>query len=219
MSNLEKAFNYQEARVYYTPSFDLLPEREKTILEPQLIRTACEGFQRPETPEFSQDVSSHIRGGDLYVVEQENEATGFAMLETFPTEGVVYIAGVVKKPESPSKIIEKIVRFHLREAGLKSLVVRTQNDRVLEILANICRRVIALDGLAKNEEVDLLGRMGLVRPDSILDEDYLIHRGYYGSPMIAQGERRRSKNPRVTNLTDRLDYQKGDAAYGIGYKQ
>lgn len=218
MNELEHLLNYGEAQVGYTPNFDLLSQEEKEVLEPQLISAACVGFRRPETPEFAQDVSDHIRGGDLYIVKQEGVATGFAMMEQFPAEGVIYIAGVVKKPSAPSRIIEKIVEVHMEKTKFNTLTVRTQNDRVLEILANICKTVVALDRDARLDEADLLAKLGLIKPDSDMDLEHLIHKGYYGSPMIAGENRRRSSNSRVVNLTDRLDYNQGDAALGIGYK-
>jgi hypothetical protein len=187
----------------FTPDFELLPDQDKSLIEPQLIEAACAGFRRQKTPEFAKDVSSHIRGGDLYVIREEDESTGFAMLESFPTQGVIYIAGVVKKPSAPSKIVERIVEHHLAKTKLETLTVRT-------------RSVTALDRKAKPEEVDLLNELGLVKPDSDIETEYLIHRGYYGSPML-QGERRRSRNQKVTDLTDRIVYERGDAVYGIGY--
>jgi hypothetical protein len=216
MINLEHEFYYEEAEVLFTPDFELLPDQDKSLIEPQLIEAACAGFRRQKTPEFAKDVSSHIRGGDLYVIREEDESTGFAMLESFPTQGVIYIAGVVKKPSAPSKIVERIVEHHLAKTKLETLTVRTQNDRVLELLANTSRSVTALDRKAKPEEVDLLNELGLVKPDSDIETEYLIHRGYYGSPML-QGERRRSRNQKVTDLTDRIVYERGDAVYGIGY--
>lgn len=112
-----------------------------------------------------------------------------------------------------------MVRYHLDQLKLDTVAVRTQNDRVLEILTNTCGSVVALDRISKPEEVDLLLKLGLVKPDSDLDTDYLIHRGYYGSAMISDGIRRRSSNIRVSSFTERLRYDQGDAAYGIGYRK
>lgn len=90
--NLEHRFNYGGAVVSFTSDFDSLPDRLKQRLEPELIQAAASGFRREITLEFSQDVASHIRGGDLYIAEQDGRANGFAMLERFPAEGVIYIA-------------------------------------------------------------------------------------------------------------------------------
>jgi len=98
------------------------------------------------------------------------------------------------------------------------LAVRTQNDRVLEILANTCSQVVAMDRISNPEEVDMLLKLDLIDEDSDLDVEYLIHRRYYGSPMIKAGIRRRSANVRIRDFTDRLKYFDGDAAYGIGYR-
>lgn len=216
---LEKKFHYQGASVSFTADFDLLPEVTKSTVEPQLIEAAAMGFKRPVTPEFSADVKNHLRGGDLYIVEQSGSISGFAMLEKFSEYEVIYIAGIVKKLNAPSRIIEKVIEYHLDNTGLGIVVVRTQNDRVLEILANTCSNVAAMDRMATPSEVDLLLKMDLVTPKSDLDRDYLIHRGYYGSPMIQDGIRRRSANIKVRNLTDRLRYFQGDATYGIGYRR
>lgn len=217
MTELEHRFDYQGAEVSFTTDFDSLPEDKRVILEPQLIEVASSGFGRALTPEFSGDVKNHIRGGDLYVVQQEGEATGFAMLENFPIEGVIYIAGVVKTPSAPARVIEEIIKYHIAQTDFPTLTVRSQNDRVFEILANTCNAVVALDRTAQPDELDLLVRLGLVKADSDLDVDYLIHRGYYGSPLIENGIRRRSASLKVRGLTERLRYLEGDAAYGIGY--
>jgi hypothetical protein len=216
---LQNVFNFQEANVCLTQDFDSLSEEAKQVLEPQLIESAALGFKRPLTEEFAQDVKNHIRGGDLFIVEQEGAVSGFAMLERFPDKGVIYIAGIVKKPTAPSRIIEKVVEYYLKETGFETVTVRTQNDRVLEILVNTCSSVVSIDRLANLAEVDLLTNLGLINPKSDLDIDYLIHRGYYGSPMIQDGIRRRTGNIKVKALTDRLDYFRGDAVYGIGYRK
>ncbi|MBI2032191.1 MAG: hypothetical protein HYT09_00945 [Candidatus Levybacteria bacterium] len=218
MSELEHRFKYEDADVSYTPDFDSLPDDLKQRLEPELADVAARGFRRMPTPEFRQDVANHIRGGDLYITQQNGEASGFAMLKKFPSEGVIYIAGVVKKPTAPSGIVEAVVKHHLDETELGIVTVRTQNDRVLEILTKTCDSVVALDRKSTPEEVDLLLKLGLVKADSDLDVDYLIHRGYYGFPMIADGIRRRSGDVRISDFTEKLRYFDGDAAYGIGYR-
>lgn len=214
---LEYKFEYQGARVYHTPDFGAVNEAVRAALEPQLFEAAATGFNRPLTPEFEADVAAHLRGGNLYTIEEESGDTGFAVLEDFPQLGALYVAGIVKKPTAPSRIVEEIVRYHLAKTGFSVAAVRTQNDRVLEIMANISSQLVAVDQNAQDREVDLLLKMGLFNPSSDIDYAHLIHRGYYGGPMIGSGTRRRSRNPRITSYTDRLDYFAGDAAYGVGY--
>ena len=86
-------------------------------------------------------------------------------------------------------------------------------------MANTCSRVIAMDEVAGSKQITLLQNIGLITPETEIDEKRLVLPGYFGSPMIAQGERRRSSNPRVTNFTDILDYSAGDAMLLVGYRR
>lgn len=217
MERLKEVFKYNNSQVYETGDFDSLPEATKLTLEPQLAEAASVGFKRPLTEAFREDVGNHIRGGSLFIIMTAGKAEGFGLFQSFPEFKAVYIAGVVKKPTSPSKIMEDILLGYLISHSVETGVVRTQNDRVVEIMANHFQTIVALDQKAGLGELDLLKKMNLLSPNLPFDRDNLIVKGYYGGPMIEGEERRRSREERIRAHTDKLDYYAGDAALLIGY--
>lgn len=126
--------------------------------------------------------------------------------------------GAVKSPEAPSAIVEEITRRYLEEKGARVVVTRTQNDRVVEIVANLCHEVVALDRLAQQTELDLLARMDVLPKDKEFDPVTLVIRKSYGTRLIQSGPRRRSSVVKVVALTDLLDYEEGDAVVLVGYR-
>lgn len=187
-------------------------------LEGQLFESACKGFRREASVEFRKDVASHLRGGTLYVVIFEGRAEGFAVMQDFREIGATYIAGIVKNGKAPSGVIDKIVRRHA--SLFETVVVRTQNDRVVEIMRGISEEVIPMHRNAEPGELEILKTMGLDKSSdgTGVGLNMIARRHYGGSPMIGDGSRPRSKDLSIRNLTDRLDYEKGDALLLIGYK-
>lgn len=128
------------------------------------------------------------------------------------------MAGAVKSPETPLAIVEEITRRYLEEKGARVVVARTQNDRVVEILANLCREVVALDRSARQTELDLLSRMDVLPKDKEFDPVSLVVRKSYDTRLIQNGPRRRSSVAKVVALTELLDYEEGDAVLLVGYR-
>lgn len=187
------------------------------MLESELFRVACEGFHQEPTDEFRIDVANHIRGGQLYVVNHNGRVEGFAMIQRFPKLHTVYLAGLVKTKRAPKEIIGKIVKEFIDREKPDKVVTRTQNDRVVEIMTEVCQTVVPLDRPPTNEELVLIRYMGLY--SSALDPSTLIVRDHYGRPMILSGERKRSTNRRVTAVTEKLNYEAGDALLLVGYRR
>jgi hypothetical protein len=183
-------------------------------LDEALLRVACAGFRREKTAEFAQDVASHVRDGYLYVVEEEGIIRGFAVMKDFPALAATYISGIVKEPGILSGIIEEIVYQHVQNFGI--VAVRTQNDRVVEIMSDICAVVFPTDVEPGQKELDILAAMGLLGLN--VDQNLVAHGHYGGKPMI-EGKRRRSKIKKITDITDRLDYEHGDAQLLVGYRK
>jgi len=204
-------------QVFETDNFDALSTRIKESLEPELFRTACEGFCMEPTEGFQIDVARHIRGGHLYVVTTNNCIEGFAMIQRFPDYDSVYLAGLVKTTRAPSGIIERIVQEFLDKNNPTNVITRTQNDRVAEIMVKVCEEVVPLDRMAEEKDIELLQNIGLFTP--ITDPSTLIVKNYYGRPMIGSTERKRSVNSRVIAVTDQLDYRAGDALLLVGYRR
>ena len=190
---------------------------KRTDLERELLEVALEGFNRPATKSFRDDVASHIRSGFLQVALSDQKPVAFAVSQLYPEKGAAYLAGLVKKPSAPSALVEGMVGQFIDQFDPTILITRTQNDRVMEIMCRFCPRVVPLDRLATPEEVELLTELGLM--GEMTNPDLLITRGHYGSQMILDSQRRRSFNKRVTNFSDRLNYQAGDAALLIGYRK
>ena len=187
--------------------------KQRTILEDQLFSAACVGFKRMPTVDFRADVALHVRDGVLYVILKNETAVGFAVMKDFPEVNGTYISGVVKGEGTPSGIVERIVAQHVKKFGV--VAVRTQNDRVVEIMKNVCCEVVPVDREAGVGEMEVLRHMGLVS-DKVREN--MIVMGHYGdAPMIGVGERRRSNNELVRKATDRLNYQQGDALLLMGY--
>lgn len=217
-AKLEYYFSYQGAEVYRTSDFESLPDETKGVLSTQLTKAAAIGFRRPLTPEYAETVLEHMRGGDLYIVVQQGVALGFANRRFYPELEAVYLVGAVKSPEAPSAIMEEITRRYLEEKGAKVVVTRTQNDRVVEIVANLCREVVALDRPAEQAELDLLAIMDVLPKDKEFDPVSLVIRKSYGTRLIQDGPRRRSSVAKVVALTELLDYEEGDAVMLVGYR-
>lgn len=180
----------------------------------ELLRVACAGFMRDPTPEFAKDVAEHIRDGHLYIVKENGVIRGFAVMKDFPDINATYISGIVKEPGKLSGIIEEIVKKHVQNFGI--VVVRTQNDRVVEIMSDICERVVPTDEIPKQKELDILAAMGLIGLN--VNQNLVAKEHYGGKPMIG-GERKRSSNPKITEVTDELDYEHGDAQLLVGYRK
>lgn len=218
-SGLSVYMDYPGAQIYRTNNFDQLPEHSRSRLEDELTDAAVAGFARSKSPEFKADVAAHLRGGDLLVIDVQGGAVGFALMQLFAKQETAYIAGVVKSTQAPSGIIESVVSRYVQESGLPKVAVRTQNDRVAEIMTAVCGQVVAMDRDATERECELLTDMELIRPGQQVDCKSLLVKGYYGSPMIGSGIRRRSEQSRVRQLTDRLDYDQGDALLLLGYRR
>jgi hypothetical protein len=186
-----------------------------TELDEQLFAAACAGFGREPTDEFRKDVTEHVRDGVLYVIFGKGAALGFAVMKDYPEISATYISGIVKGPGTTSGIVERIVIEHAR--NFKTVVVRTQNDRVVEIMKNICDEVVPINREAEEKEIKILEEMGLFSPN--LRADLVVPGHYGGSPMIGNGDRRRSQDIAVKRTTDRLNYEKGDALLLIGYRR
>jgi hypothetical protein len=206
-------FEYQNTIVCLVPAIDLLRPRLRDELEKELFESACVGFNRPQTEAFREDVASHLREGTLYVAMNEGVAVGFAVMKDI--EKMTYIAGIVKKPEAPSGIVERIVENHIQTHRCEVVTVRTQNDRVVDIVKHLCSEVVPISREAANCDLSNLQKMGLL--SSKVTSDLVVH-GHYGtSPMIGGGERRRSRDPAVVATTNRIDYDHGDALLLVGY--
>ena len=200
------------------PALDLLHPELKGSLEGQLYRAACSAFRRPPTPEFERDVAAHLRDGHLYVVIQGGRGVGFAVMKDYTEIGATYVSGIVKESVAPSGVIENVVKAHV--SGFKTVVVRTQNDRVVEIMKDICHLVVPLHREAGEAEMYILGRMGLGSSSSgePVGTDMVARKHYGGEPMIGDGSRQRSRIFEVSRTTDRLNYPGGDALLLVGYK-
>jgi hypothetical protein len=144
---------------------------------------------------------------------------GFGVMKDFPGLNCTYISGIAKRKEAPSGIIEEIVKTHVAQ-GFETVVVRTQNDRVVEIMTKICDVVYPIHSKSGDRELGILREMGLGRSSSGLDVGYdLIARKHYGgAPMIDSDIRQRSTNSLVRRTTDRLNYHDGDAMLLVGYR-
>lgn len=199
-----------------TKDFNVLESRLRNRLDAELYEVACAGFRREKSAGFEEDVGLHVRGGDpLYVAEVNGRVEGFAVFVDYLQLNAVYISGLVKSPNAPPGVIDAIVRYHVARCGRDRVVVRTQNDRVAEIMIGCCAPVVPLDERPGESEVELVRRMGLVTRD--FDRGSMVVRGHYGQPMIGDGSRQRSSYPRVTKATDKLDYEAGDALLLVGY--
>ena len=211
-------FEYGGAGVYKVPVLDLLHPELRVVLEGQLYEAACDAFCRQPTQAFEQDVKAHLRDGSLYVVIQGGKGVGFAVMKDFSEIRATYISGIIKKRTIASGVIEKIVERHVSGFGI--VVVRTQNDRVVEIMRDTCRKVVPLHREAGEPERRILEYMRLDRSNNgeIVGPDMVARKHYGGESMIGDGIRRRSRIFEVKELTDRLAYQEGDALLLVGYK-
>ncbi len=199
-------------------ALDLIAPNLRQLLEAQLIESACLAFRRQATPEFKIDVANHLRDGKLYIAVNQGAVVGFTVMKDFPAIDGTYISGIVKSPGGPTGIIENVVNDHVRK--FKIVAVRTQNDRVVEIMSDICSEVVPLHREASLREMGILGVMGLERASTglLVVDDLIAKQHYGGRPMIGSGERRRSSNPLVRQTTDRLKYEEGDALLLVGYR-
>jgi hypothetical protein len=210
---------YQEGNtlVYKTNNFKCLSDKVQQDLGSELVAVAAAGFARPITPEFDIDVRNHLADGHLMVVTEANRSIAFAVRKSYPEFDAVYLAGSVKIPSSCSGIVETVTAKYVQESGLGTVVTRTQNDRVIEMMQSICKLVIPLDRSAYRQDREKLKELGLLT--SNVDPETLIVRGHYGGPMILTNGRRRSEDPEVRRLTDQLDYEAGDAQLLVGYRR
>ena len=196
-------------------ALDLVKPELRRDLDEQMFEAACEGFKREATVEFRKDVAVHVRDGTLYVIMGGGRAMGFAVMKDFPEAGGTYISGIVKGGGTPSGIVERIVAEHARKFSV--VAVRTQNDRVVEIIKDICDEVVPIDREAGEREFEILRQMELF--SDRVQPNLVIKQHFGGRPMIGDGERRRSRDGRVRQATERLDYQNGDAMLLIGYRK
>lgn len=208
-------FEFEGSQVCRVPALDLIESSIRIELEAQLYEAACRGFGRNKTAEFELDVHDHLRQGKLYVVMKQGRAEGFAVMQDFPLIEATYIAGIVKNRAAPRGVIEEIVKRHAND--YKIVTVRTQNDRVVEIMRDICELVVPLHRESDEREKVILQEMGLLGIN--VGED-LVAKGHYGGkPMIDGIDRRRSSDVTVREITERINYYSGDALLLVGYRQ
>jgi len=189
---------------------ELSPERVVTI-EKGAIGVASLGFAREKTPEFILDVKQHLRAGRLYCCfDQTGEMVAFRIIE-IPRHDIVYLAGAVKTPLSPRHLIRELTGKILKESNPDYVVTRTQNPHVVDMLLDLCTAVIPLDRLPEADEIEAVTTCGINCTD-----ERLITPKHYGSSMIGAREKPESKNPRVKNFMDEIDYFDGDARILVG---
>lgn len=133
---------------------------------------------------------------------------------TVPHPRVVCLAGAVKKPKAPKYLIREVTKKLLEELNPSYVVTRTQNDKVVDMLVNLCDLVVPLD---RPPTLDEFGAIMIAGIGEFSDYYKLIIPKYYGSPMIA-GPRPRSKSRRVREFMDEINYANGDARVLIGRK-
>lgn len=218
LEGLSACLEYDDVQVYQTISFDCLPEPTRTFLEPGLIQVAGIGFKRLDDPEFAKSTSHHIRDGHLSVAIRDNRVLAFASNRILPDIDGVYISGVVKTGDSPSGLVEAMLKGFVGQIDPERVITRTQNDRVLEIMVGLCDTVIPIHRQATSAEIDLLEQVEPIGERYALTPDFLIERGY-GQALIRSQSRRRSSNPLVRRATDRLKYDEGDCLMLLGYRK
>ena len=213
---LFRILEYKNSAVYRVKALDLVHPRLRPQLEKQLIESAAEGFVRPLDDDFRLDVATHLREGILYVVIANGEACGFGVFKDFQHLDATYISGIVKSPRAPSGVVEVITAQHVHNKGV--VVVRTQNDRVVEIIQDVCELVVPVHREPSNMEFDVLEAMGLLDKGNV-GKNMVAVEHYGGAPMIQGVPRRRSNVEVVSRTTDRLKYYQGDALLLVGYRQ
>lgn len=216
MKELNYYFEYKGADILRTEDFSSLSDTVQQGLFPQLVEAAAAGFCRPVTKEFTDDVANHIQSGDLFVIMMNQRAEGLAIRKFFPGIEAVFLAGATKSTVTPSGVIEELTRRYINEKNARVVATRTQNDRVLDVLINLCDEVVPVHRIAEDRDLNLLGKLDQL--STRLINEPLIIKGCYGGPMIGTGERRRSSRPEVRSVTDRLDYMAGDALLVLGYR-
>jgi hypothetical protein len=213
---LDGLYEYRGVKVCQVRALDLMFPEKRKKLEQELFESACAGFNRDQTDKFRRDVARHLREGTLYAAIQDGAAVGFAVMTDTPEVHGTYIAGIAKKPNAPSGIVESMVEYHLSRNGYEVVTVRTQNDRVVEIMTDVCDEVVPITREAGEKEMEILRQMKLLTED--VDASMVARRHYGGEPLIAGLPRRRSKNPDVVRTTDRINYEEGDALLAVGYR-
>lgn len=199
-----------------TVDFNLLPLEFSHTLEEDLYQVASKGFNRPLTDDFRADVASHIRGGFLQVALENQKAVAFAVSQFHEDTKTAYIAGIVKNPNAPRSIVEKMLGNFIEQYNPSILITRTQNDRVMDIICHFCPIVVPIDRSVTADELKLLSDFNLLSSNT--NQELLITRGHYGGQMIFDSIRRRSLDEKVVNFSNQLNYQEGDAALLIGYR-
>lgn len=203
--------------VFQTPDFDSLTLETREKLENELCQVASLGFNRPLNTDFRADIARHIRGGFLQVALENKKPIAFAMSQYHEDIKTAYLAGLVKVPSAPRGVVREMVGEFIKQYHPSVLVTRTQNDRVMDIICHFCPAVVPLDRSVTPIELKLLASLDLLGPNT--DLGLLITRGHYGGQMILDYPRRRSRDKKVTKFSDQLNYEAGDAALLIGYRQ
>lgn len=180
-------------------------------------QVAAAAFNRPLTPAFSEDVLYHLQSGLVQVFVKNGQPLAFTVIQPHPDINVIYLAALAKSPGGPSGIVQTMVGHFLNRTPVSAIAVRTQNDRVYEMLCRFCFQVVPLDRPPRIPDLEILHHLGLI--NSNVDPATLIAIGHYGSPLIQNLPRRRSQDQRITLYSDQLNYQSGDAAVLLGYRQ
>jgi len=151
--------------------------------------------------------------------DQNRRLQAFRIIQNFPDYQTIYLAGAAKLPLAMPHLIRKITQRILTQVNPIFVVARTQNDFVLDAMEFYCPgRVTPIDHPPDNQTLDLIRNINLCHHR--LNPDSLIIPGYYGGqPMVQGGLRPRSRNDRIRNLTNQLDYDHGDALLLIGQRR
>lgn len=193
-------------------SFNELPTELIANIEEQSIRVACSGFARERSVAFVQDVVGHIRSGRLYgCLDGNGEMVAFRIVD-FPRSDIVYLAGAVKSLKAPRLLIRELTRKILEDIRPAYTITRTQNSQVIDMLVNLFDEVVPLDRPPTPEEIEAIRACGIIN----FTADTLVIPRHYGSPMIENGPRPKSREARVETFMSEIDYFAGDARVLVG---
>ena len=189
-------------------------------IELACIAIAALGFGVDKITEgFYRDVAEHIRGGELYLAFENSEPVAFRIISR-KVEGVVYLAGAAKKPNSKRHLIREMTGQILEKENPQSVITRTGNDYVLEEMMYLTSKVVPIEKEASEETIELLAKCGLA--DKRMRRESLVTPGYYeNGPMInSKLGRPQSKDPRVVDFMRKVmpdeEYFRGAAIILVG---
>jgi GNAT superfamily N-acetyltransferase len=180
---------------------------------PNLTRAtllASLGFRVTESEALREDVSLHLKDGEVYTITEREKPVGFGIIDRYPG-GILYLHGIMLMPEVQGR---GLARWLIRQICMpddRYLALRTQSPVMWAAGHRICDGKWLPHPHQGDAELSEIGRQVAEK----IKTQYPVHVGFYGSALY--GEKPIHQDTQIQEWWDSLcDFSRGDAIVCVG---